>query len=423
MEPDASHPRGGSAIWHPAFVRIRQKRDEATLRRNSIRFSAALAAAAALSLGLAACGGGGGGGTGGGSGAVTLGFIGAQTGDNAQLGINIYNGAKLAVDEYNASKPKTKVTLKAYDTAGDPAIAPSQVNKAIQDKIVGVIGLPFSGESQAVQPTLEKAEIPNISPSATDPTLGKKGFKFFHRLVANDDAQGAADAKMMTNTYKAKKVFVVDDNQQYSLGIANIVFNTLKGGGTQVQRDKIDPKASDYSSTVNKIKAFSPDAIFYGGYYAEGGKLLKQLRDAGVTAKFQSDDGADDPNIIKTAGAKQAEGITLSCACQSVATSTDPKVKKFIDDYKAKFNVGQGTYSAEGYDATNAFLDAIKAGNTTSTKINDFLKTINVPGISKQIQFNPQGEVTANTIYQFQVLKGNLEFLGPTDKVKLGKPE
>lgn len=394
------------------------------MRRNSIRFSGALTAAAALSLGLAACGGGGGGGgTGTGRGGVTLAFIGAQTGDNAQLGINISNGAKLAVDQYNKTNPKTKVTLKIYDTAGDPAIAPNQVNKAIQDKVVGVVGLPFSGESQAVQPTLEKAEIPNISPSATDPTLGKKGFKFFHRLVANDDAQGAADAKMLTDVYKAKKVYVVDDNQQYSLGIANIVFNTLQKGGTQVQRDKIDPKASDYSSTVNKIKAFNPDAIFYGGYYAEGGKLLKQLRDSGVTAKFQSDDGANDPNIIKTAGAKQAEGITLSCACQSVATSKDPKVKKFIDDYKAEFNVGQGTYSAEGFDATNAFLDAIKAGKTTGTDINDYLKTINVPGISKQIQFNAQGEVTANTIYQFQVLKGKLVFLGPTDKVRLGKPE
>ena len=392
------------------------------MRRNTIRFSGALAAAAALSLGLAGCGGGGGGGTSGGGGAVTLGFIGAQTGDNAQLGINISNGVKLAVDQYNKTNPKTKVTLKIYDTAGDPAIAPNQVNKAIQDKVQGVIGLPFSGESQAVQPTLEKAEIPNISPSATDPTLGKKGFKYFHRLVANDDAQGASDAKFLTGTYKAKKVYVVDDNQQYSLGLANIVFNTLKTGGTSVQRDKIDPKASDYSSTVNKIKAFNPDAVFYGGYYAEGGKLLKQMRDAGVTAKFQSDDGSNDPNIIKTAGKKQAEGITLSCACQSVATSTDPKVKKFIDDYKAAFGVGQGTYSAEGYDAANAFLDAIKAGNTTSQKINDFLKTINVAGISKQIQFTPQGEVKSNTIYQFQVLKGQLEFLGPTEKATPGKP-
>lgn len=391
------------------------------MRRNTIRFSGALAAAAALSLGLAACGGGGGGGTGGGSGTVTLGFIGAQTGDNAQLGINISNGAKLAVDQYNKTNPKTKVTLKIYDTAGDPAIAPNQVNKAIQDKIVGVVGLPFSGESQAVQPTLDKAEIPNISPSATDATLGKKGFTFFHRLVANDDSQGAVDAKFLTDTYKAKKVYVVDDQQAYSLGLANIVFNTLKSGGTQVQRDKIDPKASDYSSTVNKIKSFNPDAIFYGGYYAEGGKLLKQLRDAGVTAKFQSDDGANDANIIKTAGKKQAEGITMSCACQSVATSTVPKVKKFIDDYKAAFGVGQGTYSAEGYDAANAFLSAIKAGNTTSTKINDYLKTINEAGISKQVQFTPKGEIKANTIYQFQVLKGELVFLGPSDKATLGK--
>src|SRR5205823_1543675 len=160
-----------------------------------------------------------------------VGIVGAATGPNAQLGINITNGAKLAFDQYNATNPKTKITAVIYDTQGDPAVAPGQVRKSIQDKVVGVVGPAFSGESKAVH------------------------------------------------------------------------------------RDKIDPKASDYSSTVNKVKAAGAQAVFYGGYYAEAGKLLKQLRDAGVQAKFVSDDGSSDPGLIKAAGQQQADGAMTSCPC------------------------------------------------------------------------------------------------------------
>jgi branched-chain amino acid transport system substrate-binding protein len=387
-----------------------------------MKVTGVMAVSAALALGASACGDSkddDGGSSGSGGGAVTIAFVGAQTGDNAQLGINISNGAKLAVDQYNAQNPKTKVTLKIYDTKGDPAVAPGQAQKAIQDKVNAIIGPPFSGESKAVDGNFEEAQIPNISPSATAAALNKNGWKYWHRVISNDDVQGAVDSDFLSKTLGAKNVYVVDDNQEYSVGLADTVFNGLKTAGVTVARDKIDPKATDYSSTVNKVKSSGATALFYGGYYAEGGKFLKQLRDSGFKGKFLSDDGALDAGLIKAAGAKQAEGALLSCACQSInPTADNPNVKKFIDDYKAKFGQDQGTYSAEGFDVANIFLNAVKAGKTKSTDINDYLKTVDYQGVSKPIKFQPNGEISAKAIYMFDIKGGKLNFLGDATKVK-----
>src|SRR5881275_3610735 len=100
----------------------------------------------------AACGGndkkestGGGGGK-----TVTIAFVGAKTGDNANLGINIRDGVKVAVDEENAKKDGTTIALKEFDTAGDPAQATTVAPQFLQDtSIVGTVGPAFSGETKA----------------------------------------------------------------------------------------------------------------------------------------------------------------------------------------------------------------------------------------------------------------------------------
>src|SRR5262249_39589008 len=138
----------------------------------------------------------------------------------------------------------------------------------------------------------------------------------------------------------------------------------------------------------------------------------------GFTGKFVSDDAAIDPKLISAAGTKQAEGALASCACQSVNPISDnPALKTFIDDYKAKYNTDQGTYSAEGFDAANLFLSAIKAAKTTGPAINDYLKTVTFAGVSKPITFTSTGEIENNAIYMFGVKNGKLTFLGDATKV------
>lgn len=357
---------------------------------------------------------GGGGSSSGGT--IKLGFFGELTGPDAQLGINAYNGEKLAIDQFNQANPGTQIQLIKYDDQGDSGQAPQLAQKVISDKTVAVVGPLFSGISKVADPIFEQAGIVYITASATAVVLASHGWKYFYRAVGNDASQGPAAAKYISKKLNAKNVAVVDDNEEYSLGIADIVRSTIKSnGGSVVFSDHIDKAAQDYSATVNRLKAANPDAIFYGGYYSEGGRFIKQLHDAGVTAPVVTDDGANDDKLISTAGPAAAEGVTITCPCGDI--TKDPKGASFTAAYKSAFGMDPATYSAEAYDAANALLQAIKAGNKTSSSINSYMKTISYPGLTKTLKFDDKGEVVSPTIYLYQVKNGTRGFLGSVDSV------
>jgi branched-chain amino acid transport system substrate-binding protein len=389
-------------------------------QRSIARIGVALAATSLL---LAACGGGdeeqpaaGGGGEA--AETVKIGLMGDLTGENSGIVIPLRNAAQLAFEEYNATNPTTKIEMVEYDSQGVPEQATALAQQAINtDKIVGLIGPAFSGESRQVGPILEEAKLPSVTASATNPGLAENGWKYWHRIVGNDLSQGSAVADYMTRALGAKKTFVIHDNQEYSKGVADVVAKTLTDNGATVETDVIDPEGSDYAATVNKVKSAAPDAIFYGGYYAEGGRLLKQLREGGVTARFLSGDGSLDAGLAEGAGGTNADGAIVSCPCLIDPTGQAGEAsKKLAEAYRAKFNADTAIYSGEGYDAATAFIEAVKEGNTDAESINEFLSTIDVPGVTKQIKFAENGEPAASDVYVYLFKGGTYSLLGNTEE-------
>lgn len=381
---------------------------------------------AALAMAAAACGSGSNtptttaapnGSSGRSTGAVTMGFFGALTGPNAQLGININDGVKLAIMQYKAKGKGPKVLLEEYDSQGDPSQAPQLAQKAITDHTVAIVGPAFSGESKAADPIFQQAGIVNVTPSATAPALADNGWTYWHRVVGNDNSQGPAAASLIAKKLGAKKVSVVDDASAYGKGIADIVRSTLKSNGVTVVSagGSTDPNAVDYSATVDAIKAANVDTVYYGGYYAAAGRLVKQLRDAGVKATFVSDDGVNDPKFIAAAGVADADGSYVTCPCGS--TNGTAAGQAFTSAYQSAFHVAPGTYSAEGYDAANVILTAIGAGKTSASAINSYLADHTFKGITKTIKFDSQGEVTGGGIYVYQVKGSSIVSLGLVSKL------
>ncbi|GAA3033092.1 branched-chain amino acid ABC transporter substrate-binding protein [Streptosporangium longisporum] len=386
----------------------------------------------ALTLGLAACGGSDtgagttpaeGGSSAAAPGTVKIGFMGDLTGANAGIVIPPRNGAKLAIDEYNKTNPATKIELVEYDSQGDPSKAVALAQQAIKtDKIVAMVGPAFSGESAQVAPVLEEAKLPSISPSATNAALSTNGWKFWHRVLPSDSIQGPGIGEFIAAGVAAKNVFVIDDKSEYGKPLADAVRKTLGDKGVKVTNDSLDPAESDFSSVVNKVAAAKPDAVFFGGYYAAGGNLLKQLRDKGVKdTRFLSGDGSLDKGLIDGAGAANAEGALVGCPCY-IATPdvTDEKVKSFADAYKAAYSADPAIYAAEGYDAGTVYVNAVKSGAVTPEKINEFIATVDFSGVSKQVKFEANGEVSAKDIYIYQVKDGVIGLLGKSAEAKVG---
>ncbi len=331
-----------------------------------------------------------------------LAFFGALTGSAANLGVNIEHGAELAVDQYNDKNGANCIKLDKADSQGSEQVAPGVArNLVTKKKLLGIIGPAFSGESAAADPIFDQAGIPMITPSATNPTLSTKGWKTFHRAVANDQNQGPAVANYIKDVLKAQKVFVADDQSAYGAGLADQV--KAKLGSLVVGSDKTggDGQQTDFSSVVQKIVASGATAFFYGGYYTNAGVLRKQLTQAGWKGVQLGGDGVNDPGYAEAAGNAAAAGSIVTLPAQPAAKAAGD----FVSQYKAKWNVEPGTYSDTAYDAANMFLKGIDAGNTTTSKMNTFLSTINYEGVGNTYKFTSTGELDPSQlkIWAFKV--------------------
>ncbi|KRE52920.1 transporter [Phycicoccus sp. Soil748] len=360
----------------------------------------------AAALALSACGGttnDAGSGSGGKACDLKIGFFGALTGDAANLGINIKNGAELAVTQYNEKHADCKVSLTSFDSQGDPSIAPGLAQKAVTDKkLVGIVGPAFSGESKAADPIFDKAGLNIITASATNPALSENGWKTFHRILGNDATQGPAAAKYIKDVLKAQKVFVSDDTSEYGKGLADIVKKDLGSAVAGSDETAADGKQDDFSPTVTKAKASGATVFFYGGYYSNASKLVKQLKSGGFTGTFVAADGVKDDGFIKGAGAA-AEGAIVTCPCLP-----PDKAAEFSAAYKKAYNSDPATYSAEAYDAANVFLAGIAAGKTSSSDMNAFIGSYSAQGVTKNVKFDAKGEPSEVSVWAYKVSGGKI---------------
>jgi branched-chain amino acid transport system substrate-binding protein len=383
----------------------------------------ALVSVAALTL--TACGGDDDGG-GGASGEQTykLAFVGPLTGPNANLGINIRNGAVVAIEEANNAGGDIRFELEEFDTQGSPDQASTAKDRFINEAAIrGVVGPTFSGETRAVIPSLQEAGLVMVSASATAAPLPDvvPGQTVFHRLVPDDDVQGKGVTDYVTRRLSVTRAAYIHDNADYGKGLADTTRTQLEAAGVAtVLNEAIDPRSQDFSAVVNQVRALAPppDMIFYGGYYAEAGRLKKQLTDAQVTTRFQSGDGVLDLGFVASAGAPAAEGTQVTCACKLATADAPGKLGEFARAYQARWNVAPATYSTEGYDAASILIRGIREGNTSRQALLDFVENLGQhEGAGKVIEFEQNGNIKAGDVFVYEFRGGKPTELGTTNSL------
>ena len=325
---------------------------------------------------------------------VKIGSAAPLTGGIAHLGKDNENGVRLAIDEANAKNltidgKKIKFEMMGEDDEANPTKGPIVAQKMADAKVAGVVGHLNSGVTIPASDVYNKAGIPMISGSATNPKLTEQGFKFTFRTVGRDDQQGPALASYLASEVKPKTVAVIDDATAYGEGLANEVEKTLTAAGVKVlPREKGTDKTTDWKAQLTKIKGKKPDAIFFGGMDATGGPLMKQGRELGIKAVFAFGDGACTDKMKELAG-DAAEGLFCSQAGLPVQAAN----KSFLENYKKKFSVDPILYAPFTYDAANLLIAAMqKANSTDPAKYLSALAAISYDGASGKIEFDAKGD-------------------------------
>jgi branched-chain amino acid transport system substrate-binding protein len=330
-------------------------------------------------------------------------YQGPLTGPDAKYGGYAKAGIEVALADYEAAYPDgPTVTVTYSDSQGDPAQAPPLATALITDAdVLGVVGPAFSGETEATAPAYQEAGLVLVSPSATRVSLTDNGWGVFHRVVANDGAQGPAAAKMLTDVVGATKVFLIDDASAYGEGLADVVKSSL--GDAVVGTDSVEKgSTTDFSATVTKVTSAGSDAVYYAGYATDAGLIVKQLRDAGWEGTFSSGDGTQDTTFIDVAGAA-AEGSLITAAAGAAGPDFVAKWDALTVADKGEI----GVYSTESYDAATVLLTGIGEGNATRADLLAFVNSYDAEGITKHIAFSATGEVAGSGgVYYYPVENG-----------------
>ena len=308
----------------------------------------------------------------------------------------------------------------------DAATEQANANKAVADPDTMVyIGTFNSGAARVSIPIMNQAGIVMISPANTadDLTAGADTAKYYPngkrnyvRVVARDEFQGAYAAKWAAKL-GAKNVYILDDTEIYGKGVADQFETNLAANGlTSVGRDGIDGKAADYKALATKIASTNPDLIFYGGITQNNaGQLLKDIRAAGITAKFMGPDGILEQAFIDAAGADIAEGVYGTIAGSPRAKLPEAGTK-FYADYKARYNNDPEAYAIYGYEAASV---AIKALSTVCKKdraaiLDAVFTTKDFKGVLGTWSFDANGDTSLYAMVG-NIVKSNAWVEAPTD--------
>lgn len=359
---------------------------------------------------------------------LTIGVDAPLSGENSTTGLGIQYGVQIAVDDANKNNlvPGVKFKVKALDDKAQPATGQSNATALVGDKnVVGVVGPLNSGVAQSMQQVFESANMVEISPSNTNPTLtlGKdwqtnkqRPYKTYFRTATTDELQGTFAAEYAYNNLKKKKAFVVDDKQTYGAGLASIFNEQFKElGGTVAGTDHVNTGDKDFGSLVTKIKTSGADLLYYGGQYDESALITKQLKDAGVKIPLFGGDGMYATTYIETAGAA-AEGDLVTSV--GVPVDTLAGAKAFVAEYKAKGYKGDyGAYGGYSYDAATAIIKAVGAvksanddklpdTNDLRAKVVDAVQKSDFEGITGKVSFDEYGDTGNKQLTVYQVVKG-----------------
>jgi branched-chain amino acid transport system substrate-binding protein len=341
---------------------------------------------------------------------VRVGVFMSLTGTTANFGISSVNGIKLATEEINNAGGINgkQIELLVQDDRSDASEAATIVTKFVtQDQVHAILGEVASSRSIAAAPIAQNAKIPMLTPSSTNPEVTKKG-DFIFRSCFIDPVQGAAIAQFAAKTLGAKTAAImVDRKNDYSTGLESVINDTFtRMGGRMVATQSYQEGDQDFNAQLTSLKGANPDVIFVPGYYNDVGLIAKQARDKGITVPLVGGDGWDSTQLYAIGGtALNGSYFTNHYS----PYDTDPRVQKFVNDYKAKYGNVPDALAATAYDAAHIMFDAIKRSKSLDgPAIRDALAaTKDYPGVTGTVTFNANRDAV-KPIVMIEIKDGGL---------------
>lgn len=329
-------------------------------------------------------------------------IAGPMTGQYASAGDQIRKGAEMAVADLNAKGGVLgqKLVLEVGDDACDPKQAVSVANTMVNKKIVFMHGHWCSSSTIPASDVYAEAGIPMATVS-TNPQVTERKLKNIFRIMGRDDQQGLVAGNYLADTFKGKKIAVVDDKSAYGKGLADEIAKAMTAKGAKpALRESITAGEKDYSALVTKLKAAGAEVLAYGGYHTEVALILRQAQQAGLKLTVMGGDTMTNSELVTAAGAAADNVLFTFAPDPRKNASAEAVVKKFRD---AK--VEPEGYVMYAYAAMQLFAQAAeKAKSAKQADVQKALAAGNFDTVIGKLAFDAKGDNKAPgfVVYRWQ---------------------
>jgi len=331
---------------------------------------------------------------------VKVGYIGPMTGDYANYGVYIGNGAKLAVDKFNAAGgiDGTPVELIIEDSEGSPDKGLSAIEKlSSSDHVVALVGPVFSGVCNAVGPRCQDEGLLMVTPSGTEKTITSIGDYVF-RTIPSDGLQSEVAGAYFYQELGYTKVGSLYAKNDYSQGLfegTKSVFESFGGDMSVAETCQVGDK--DFKTQLTKLKSSGVEAIYIPNYTAEMAQILEQASQVGIDVPFLSSDGFSNPEIYNLAP-EFCDGAIYVGPPQVELSSA---YSDFVSEYNQEFGREPSSFATASYDAASLLMQVLtqvyeETGKFDRTAIRDaFASTEGFEGVTGTLAFDEIGDLIA----------------------------
>jgi branched-chain amino acid transport system substrate-binding protein len=348
--------------------------------------------------------------------AIPIGIAFAQTSNVALLGQEGVTGAKIAEAYFNKQGGinGTPIRLVFQDTAGDEQGAINAFNTLIsQDKVVGIVGPTLSQQAFGADPIAERAGVPVIAASNTAKGIPQIG-KYISRVSAPVAvvAPNAIEAALKINPQIKKVAVFYAQNDAFNKSETGTFQETVKQKGLELATvQTFQTTDTDFQSQITNAMNVKPDLIIISGLSADGGNLVKQLRELGYKGLIIGGNGLNTSNVLSVCKAL-CDGIII-------AQAYSPELKNSINTefrtiYMEQNKKEPPQFSAQAFTGVQVFVEALRTLDKTTklstlalpqlrTQLNDTLLAGKYETPIGEIAFTPEGEIIQKQFFVAQI--------------------
>ncbi|KAB8316311.1 ABC transporter substrate-binding protein [Tolypothrix campylonemoides VB511288] len=350
------------------------------------------------------------------SGAIPIGIALAQTSNVALLGQEGFVGARMAEKYFNdkGGINGTPIRLVMQDTGGDEAGAINAFQTLInKDKVVGIVGPTLSQQAFSAAPIADRAKVPVLGASTTAKGIPEIG-DYVARISAPVSivAPNSVKAALKQNPNIKRVAVFYAQNDAFNKSETEIFQKTVKDQGLElVTVQKFQTSDTDFQAQATNALNLKPDLVIISGLAADGGNLVRQLRELGYKGIIVGGNGLNTPNVFSVCKAL-CDGVLIA---QAYSPEQPGEINKtFHKTYVTQYKKEPAQFSAQSFTAVQVYVEALKAldkKTKVSTMSLDKLRT----ELNKQllagkyntplgaISFTPVGDIVQKDFYVSQI--------------------